>query len=132
MTDQTTGGCLCGSVTFTAELPSKWVAHCHCTMCQRTHGAAFVTWVSVEEKRVTVRDLQGVLRWYSSSMPAQRGFCKRCGSTLFFRSTKWPGELHIARANFNGPVDRRPQVHAYFDTHVDWFEVNDNLPKRAG
>jgi len=83
MTDQTTGACLCGSVTFTAELPSKWVAHCHCTMCQRAHGAAFVTWVSVEEKRVTVRDLQGVLRWYSSSVPAQRGFCKRCGSALF-------------------------------------------------
>lgn len=131
MTDQTTGACLCGSVTFTAELPSKWVAHCHCTMCQRAHGTAFVTWVSVEEKRVTVRDLQGVLRWYSSSVRRSAASASAAAAHCF-RSAKWPGEPHIARASFTGPVDRRPQVHAYFDAHVDWFVVNDGLPKRAG
>lgn len=126
----TTGTCLCGAVSFAMAAPSKWVAHCHCTLCQRAHGAAFVTWVSADESRVTVADSSGRLRWFSSSPHAQRGFCARCGSTLFFRSSKWPGELHIARANFIGPVDRQPQVHAYYDTHVNWLELNDSLPRK--
>ena len=37
------GKCLCGAVRFRMRFPSKWVAHCHCTMCRRAHGAAFVT-----------------------------------------------------------------------------------------
>lgn len=124
------GKCLCGSVTFTIKLPSLWVAHCHCTLCQQAHGAAFVTWVSVNESQVTIQDLNNKLRWYDSSTRAQRGFCSHCGSSLFFRSSDWPGELHITRANFLDPLDREPQVHGFYDTHVSWVAVTDNLPKK--
>ena len=113
------------------EFPTNWVAHCHCTQCQRAHGAAFVTWVSAAESQVAIHDQDGLLNWYSSSQAAQRGFCSRCGSSLFFRSSKWPGELHIARANFTDPIDREPQVHGYYDTHAEWFTVSDNLPKKS-
>lgn len=126
----TSGKCLCGSVAFTVQFPSKWIAHCHCTMCQRAHGAAFVTWVSVDPTQVTLSDRENKLYWYASSPEAERGFCLHCGSSLFFRSSKWPGELHIARANFIESLDREPQAHAYYDTHVDWFIVQDNLPKK--
>jgi len=115
----------------TMDFPSKWVAHCHCKNCQRTHGAAFVTWVSAEELRVAILDSDELLRWYASSSEADRGFCSHCGSSLFFRSVKWPGELHIARANFVDPIDRQPQVHGYYDTHVEWFTVVDDLPKKG-
>jgi hypothetical protein len=47
MSDTAVGACLCGAVQFELQLPATWVAHCHCTMCRRAHGAAFVTWVSV-------------------------------------------------------------------------------------
>jgi hypothetical protein len=50
---------------------------------------------------------------------------------LFFRSSRWPGEWHIARAHFTTPVDREPQVHAFYETHVPWFAVNDELPKKT-
>ena len=125
------GRCLCGGVGFSTGLPSKWVAHCHCQMCRRTHGAAFITWVGVDEACVDINDAQGLLEWYSSSEHAQRGFCRRCGSSMFFKSTRWPGELHITLANFSDPVDRQPQAHAYYDSHVEWFTVNDRLPKRS-
>jgi len=125
------GKCLCGAVAFSMEFPSKWVAHCHCTICQRAHGAAFVTWVGAVGSRVAIHDPDETLKWYSSSVHAERGFCSRCGSSLFFRSPKWPGELHIARANFADTLDRAPQAHAYFDTHVEWFAVADGLPTMA-
>jgi hypothetical protein len=124
------GACLCGSVCFTAGLPSKWVAHCHCTRCQRAHGAAFVTWVSVEAAKVEVDDPDHLLRWYEAAEGGSRGFCSTCGSPMFFKAPPWPGELHIARALFLDPLDREPQVHAYYDTHVDWVTPADNLPRK--
>ena len=126
-----TGACLCGAVSFTAALPSRWVAHCHCTRCQRAHGAAFVTWVSVDEAKAAITDPEHRLQWYRSPGRGDRGFCATCGSPLFFRSGQWSGELHIARAAFRDPVDRAPQMHGYYDTHVDWVQVGDDLPRKV-
>lgn len=125
--------CLCGDLQLTAQLPSKWVAHCHCTMCRRGAGAAFVTWVGLDESRCRIDDPQGRLRWYHSSEQGERGFCSRCGSTLFFRSARWAGELHVTLANFTDPVDRAPQAHVFWDTHVDWVRLDDNdgLPRKV-
>ena len=129
--DAIEGGCLCGDVHFRAELPSKWVAHCHCTLCQRAHGAGFVTWVGMEAARSAIADPDARLRWYTSSPGAERGFCSRCGSMLFFRSERWPGELHIARALVISGMDRTPQAHEFWDTHVEWvqFDTSDGLPR---
>lgn len=124
------GKCLCGAVSFAVRFPTKWVAHCHCSLCRRAHGAAFVSWVGVEEGAATVADPERRLRWYASSPGAERASCGRCGSPLFFRSQRWPGDLHIALAHFDTPLDRAPQAHAFYDTHVSWFAVNDSLPKK--
>lgn len=129
---ETSGGCFCGEVRFAATLPSRWVAHCHCTMCQRAHGAPVVTWVGLNADRARIDDPHGRLRWFDSTPGfAQRGFCDRCGTTLFFRSSRWPGELHVVRTAFDGPVDREPQVHVNWDTHVPWLAYGDDgLPHK--
>jgi hypothetical protein len=127
------GRCLCGDIRFTAHLPSLWVAHCHCSMCQRSGGSAFITWVGLDEKACDIDDPHGRLHWYHSSERGSRGFCLRCGSTLFFRSSRWAGELHVTLANFDTPVDRAPQAHAFWDSHVDWvaLDPNDGLPRKT-
>ena len=127
------GKCFCGAVRFAAELPSKWVAHCHCTMCRRAHGAGYVTWAGFTADKVRIENASGQLRWFDSSPGAQRGFCGRCGSPLFFRSDRWPDELHIARAQFDAPLDRAPQAHVFWDRHVDWAlpDPADGLPRKA-
>ena len=38
---------ICGTVEFSVALPTLFCGHCHCTMCQRNHGAAYVTWFGV-------------------------------------------------------------------------------------
>jgi hypothetical protein len=118
------GSCLCGAVGFALTFPSKWVAHCHCSLCRRAHGAAFVTWIGMRARDVAIADPQSRLRWYAATPGAERGFCTRCGSTLFFRSQRWPGELHVTQANLHGAADRAPQAHAYWDTHVAWVSLD--------
>lgn len=124
------GSCLCGAVRFAARLPSKWVAHCHCTRCQRAHGAPLVTWAGFEAGSVTIEDRRSLLRWHDSSAGGSRGFCGECGSPMFFKSDRWRGEIHIARALFTEPLDRDPQSHVFYETHVAWIELGDDLPKK--
>lgn len=126
------GSCLCGAVRFVARLPSKWVAHCHCTRCQRAHGAPFVTWAGFEQLQVEVMDAGALLRWYDAPEGGSRGFCSRCGSPMFFRSERWAGELHIARALFTENIDREPQAHVFYDSHAPWVNVVDDLPRKEG
>ncbi len=128
----TEGSCLCGQVRFVAEFPSKWCAHCHCSMCRKSHGAGYVTWVGFEQDQVTFTRGQEQLGWYESSADAQRGFCRNCGSSMFFRSQRWPGELHIAVACLNGDLDRQPQANVFFDNHVDWMPIDKTLKTIAG
>jgi hypothetical protein len=125
------GACLCGGLSFAALLPSLWCAHCHCSQCQRFHGAAVVTWVGFAADRFQVITGEHSLRWYASSAPAQRGYCGDCGSSLFFRSTKWPNEMHVALANIHGPLDREPEAHVFYGSHVSWLHLADNLPRKV-
>ncbi len=99
-------------------------------MCQRAHGAAFVTWVGVDEAALKLDDKSDRLSWFSSSNDAERGFCNKCGSTIFFKSQRWPGEIHIVRSNIDGKVDPEPQAHVFYDSHVSWINIEDNLSKR--
>ncbi|MEP5569748.1 MAG: GFA family protein [Halioglobus sp.] len=108
--------------------PSLWCSHCHCSMCQRAHGSALVTWVGVPEKSFSVESVEH-LGWHKSSDKAERGFCRQCGSSLFFRSEQWPGEMHIVRTNIDGDIDREPTGHVFWDTHVEWLKFEDDLPK---
>ena len=128
------GSCLCGAVHFTTPALALWCAHCHCTRCQRAHGAAFVTWVGTRAADTDITDPSRSLRWFEADEPGadgERGFCGFCGSPMFFRSGRWPGELHIARALFSTPVEPAPQLHAYYDTHAPWVVLGDRLPGRA-
>ena len=125
------GNCLCGAVRFSAQLPPKWVAHCHCTRCQRAHGAAVVTWAGFEAAAVSIDDSTQSLRWHVAAAGGSRGFCGQCGSPMFFKSERWAGELHVARALFATPLDCEPQAHVYYNTHADWLQVADQLPKRG-
>jgi len=121
------GSCLCEAVQFSLQLPSKWCAHCHCTKCRKAHGAGYVTWVGFDEDHFRLDEGQAQLHWYDSSKGAQRGFCTTCGSSLFFRSSRWPGEIHVALGCLDEPIDRRPEAHVFHDTHVDWMSLDDAL-----
>ncbi len=129
MNTQVSGACLCGAVKFSIDLPSLWCAHCHCSMCQRAHGAAFITWVGVPVARFHL-DEGADLQWFESSNGAERGFCRQCGSSMLFRSQRWPGEMHITVANLLAPIDRQPQIHVFYDTHVNWVQLGDSLPRK--
>ena len=126
------GSCLCGAVQFELVFPSKWCAHCHCSLCRKEHGAGYVTWVGFESDRFNLQAGDNDLKWYESSPGARRGFCGTCGSSMLFESKRWPGETHVALGCVDGPIDREPQAHAFFDSHVDWMPIDQALKTFSG
>ena len=131
-TKRVRGGCLCGAVRFEIELPSKWCAHCHCSMCRRAHGAGYVTWVGFESDHFELLSGDHHLKWYESSPGARRGFCSECGSAMLFESSRWPDETHVALGCIEDPIDRVPEANAYIEAHVDWMPLDDSLTRYRG
>ncbi len=91
-----TGGCLCGRIRYRLARVSTDVGHCHCRLCQRSSGAAFLTWATLQRREVTVTT--GEPTWYRSTPGASRGFCPTCGTQLFFVQGAEPPRLPPAEA----------------------------------
>jgi len=84
-TPELTGHCLCGAVTITvAGAHDPRVGACHCRMCQRWSGGLFLCF-SADASAVTV---SGEVTRYRSSAFAERAFCPRCGSHLWFNDVE--------------------------------------------
>jgi hypothetical protein len=74
------GRCLCNAVTFTVENAVTDYHACHCGMCRRWAGGPLMV---ADATGVSFDGNENIAR-YDSSEWAQRGFCKRCGSNLFY------------------------------------------------
>ena len=127
-----TGSCLCRAIRFSVRPPSLFCAHCHCSICRRFHGAAFGTWFGVPHGQFSLEEGEANLVHFQSSDHGTRSFCGRCGSPLFFESTRHPDRIEIALAAMHDPIDRHPEVHMHFDDRASWVAVNDDLPRFGG
>jgi hypothetical protein len=126
------GACLCGAVRFRVRMPTLFCGHCHCTMCQRNHGAAFVTWFGVPKEQLSVESGLDRLVVSKSSDHGTRSFCGGCGSSLFCDSNTHPDTTDVVLAAMKSAIDRPPQAHVYYDSHVDWASADDHLPRLGG
>lgn len=79
------GSCLCSSVQYTVIGPLRAVWQCHCGRCQKTTGN-FMAASGAAAANIDIQQFDA-LRWYSPSDDSNvaYGFCRRCGSSLFWR-----------------------------------------------
>ncbi len=76
------GQCLCKQVSVSAKNVLPHVDTCHCTTCRTWSGTALMAMDCGTE--VEIQGLQHV-SVFNSSEWAERGFCKHCGTHLFYR-----------------------------------------------
>ena len=78
------GGCLCGAVRYAIRSDKTGLGGCSCEQCRRHTGALLV---SLDAPAEAITFTAGTPAVYASSSWAERGFCRDCGSTLFYRVT---------------------------------------------
>ncbi|TXH71381.1 MAG: GFA family protein [Thiothrix sp.] len=126
------GGCLCGQVRYVATQFEENLAHCHCSMCRKFHGAAFASFGSV--KRENFQWLQGETELVAYQAPngTIRRFCKHCGSSLTFApSTSAIDLVEIALGSLDSDLALLPNAHIYVGSKANWDVINDDLPQYA-
>ena len=120
------GHCLCGSIRFTARPKHDAMDVCHCGFCRRWSGGAWMT-VDCEPASLTIAD-ETELGLYGSSGHAERGFCKSCGSSLFWRMRD--GTLLTISAQAFGAPERFAFVSEIFiDNKPDNYAFANNTKK---
>ncbi len=133
MTAEITGGaCLCGAVRFEVTGPLVTVVHCHCTMCRRAHGAAFVSWAAMPEAQVRVTAGSEQIEHYRSSDIGTRSFCRTCGSSMFCTLDTHSGTIDVALGCLRRGAPLEPKAHIFWDDRADWVELADGLPRLGG
>lgn len=123
------GRCLCGAITFTAQGVDTHHHACHCSMCRRWSGGAPFFSASTDE--VTFTGTEHIAR-YKSSTWAERGFCRTCGTTLFYflEPTKSymmsvgafddPSQFRLVLEIF---IDNKPEGYAFAGDHARLTEA---------
>lgn len=127
------GQCLCGAVKFSVTKFQPLVAHCHCKMCQRFHGAAFSTFVEVKCDDLIFEAGEQNLGVYHAENLSKRMFCKSCGSSLFFESqyNRNDKTIEVALAAFDD-LAVNADAHIYTESKACWYQINDGLPQFKG
>ncbi|MEX2648409.1 MAG: GFA family protein [Alphaproteobacteria bacterium] len=129
--DVHTGGCLCGAVRYRVTGPLREVALCHCGQCRKFHGhVGAYTNVARDKLELTA---DGGLAWYMSSTIAKRGFCRMCGSSLFWERLG-ADTISIAAGTLDGPTGLKTtrQIFAAPEHRGDYYELDTHLETFPG
>ena len=128
-----TGRCLCGAVRYRVDGPLRDVLLCHCEECRRWHGHFSASTAARREDLVLTE--QSGLRWIdspASDAHARRGFCAKCGSSLFWDPPDRP-TVSISAGTLDDATGCKTIAHWYVSQAGDYYELpDDGLPRHEG
>ena len=79
------GNCLCKKIELNLNKETKRITACYCGMCRTwADGALFSIEDAYFEKDVQIYGKEWI-QDYTSSEKASRGFCKNCGTSLYYK-----------------------------------------------
>jgi hypothetical protein len=120
-----TGRCSCSAVQFKTRGELRGVIYCHCSQCRRQTGH-FLAASASEDVDLEVSGAENI-SWFQSSEDAKRGFCKICGSGLFWKnSTKT--YTSILAGCFDEPSGLIAEAHIFVGDKGSYYKITDDLP----
>lgn len=124
------GKCLCGDVTFKACGEPVELHACHCSMCrQQNGGSAFIGLHTAEGVKLGKTD---GLTWYQASDHGDRGFCKTCGATLFWRMQGEEKDFSVSVGTLAETDGLKLSSHIFTDEAPQYYTLPDDAPHKTG
>jgi hypothetical protein len=121
-----TGGCLCGAVRYRLNAPLRGIVVCHCGQCLGWHGHAGAYTAAPREALELLAGDE--LAWYRSSDTAQRGFCRRCGSSLFWQADG-RDSVSVTAGTLDDTAGLRLAAHIFVADLAPYDLIADELPR---
>ena len=120
------GSCLCGVVLFIIQGFHRHVSICHCIQCMKSYGNF---WAYTALKDLNIKILtKRTLKWFKSSKKAQRGFCKRCGASIFFKMNK-SSTISISAGLFDKSLKLKTIRNIFIKNRLKYYSLDNNIPK---
>ena len=129
------GSCHCGAVTFSLETryPVPYQL-CFCSICRKVQGGGgSAINLSGDYASLVVRGGDNVSRFHATmrepgkpphESPAERTFCRRCGSGLWLYDARWPELIHPYASAIDTPLPTPPaRTRIMLDDKPAWVEV---------
>ncbi len=125
------GKCLCGAVSYEAEVDTSKIVICHCTDCQTNSGTAYGVVAVVVDG--TFKLLTGELRTFvkvaDSGNRREQAFCGECGSPLWATSVGDGPKVHGLRVGTLAERDRlAPRRQVWLRSALAWVTGIGRLP----
>jgi len=124
--------CACGDLKLEVKGEPELNGICHCNNCKKRTGSAFG--MSAYFKSSSVSNIEGDPSCYELSNPADRStqkryFCKRCGTTLYWKVSTQEGTIGIASGCFADNPLANPEYSVSTDKKWKWVRLPWKLKK---
>jgi hypothetical protein len=127
------GRCVCGHVSYEAEIDPDQVGICHCTDCQTFSGSAFRVGVPTAEQ--DFRLLSGGLKTYEktaqSGTKRAQAFCPECGTHFYSTSVgDGPKILRLRVGSMSQRHALPPKAQIWRRSAQPWLTEIDTIASR--
>lgn len=111
------GSCLCGAVQLTVNAFEGNIGACHCSMCRKWGGGPLL---AIDCSTNVEIDGEEHVAAYDSSEWAQRAFCDRCGTHLFYR-LKENNQYVVPIGLFDDPAEVSFESQIFIDEKPEYY-----------
>jgi hypothetical protein len=120
-----TGGCQCGAVRYALYAEPTNPHVCHCRMCQKAFGNYFAPLAGVPLNDLAwTRGTPGI---FKSSEAVERGFCRDCGTPLFFRYVG-RNRISVSLGSLDEPARVAPAKQVGIESRLPFIATLGDLP----
>jgi len=133
------GSCHCGAARFRLETAHPYPFNlCYCSICRKTAGGGgyainlggeFGTLEVEGEENITVyrAEIEDPVSGEVKVSPAERRFCRVCGSALWVWDPRWPELVHPFASAIDSELPKPPErTHLMLDFKASWLDVHHN------
>ncbi len=126
------GSCHCGEVRFRLDSPHPYPFNlCYCSICRKTQGGGgYAINLSADAASLAVEGRENVsvyrarLDRQGDLSPAERSFCRLCGSVLWVWDPRWPGLIHPFASAIDSELPTPPErTHLMVGSRASWVPV---------
>ena len=122
------GQCLCGAIKISASSEDNAVGACHCKSCRRWGGGPFM---EIDCGQAVTIEGEEHLSVFNSSDWAERGFCRKCGSHLFYR-LKESGQHMVPIGLFDDREDLAFKHQVFIDEKPSYYHFGNKTKDMTG
>lgn len=130
MTGELEGGCSCGAVRYRLKSGPMFVHCCHCRLCQRQTGSAFVLNALIETDRIELLSGQPepVPMPTDSGRPHDIYRCPKCRIAVWSDYGRRPALRFVRVGTLDDASALAPDVHIFTRSKLPWVTLPPGVP----